>query len=199
MKAVESDPWCTDSTALWTNEDLGWGQSAGCSLSLPPASFLCGLIALCLKWAPTVVVWGLLLPWLMVDSHLCKLSLQLFPSWSLMKTAWGMHVFHPCDMDSPAQLHLKQDGLYAGQAGFLEDYFIWHIILPFDATSLCIKNQTLQPPSQAALVKLLKWSDLLLAENQGLCTIQEGGNDDNPVYLDLCGEVEWMTLPCSLW
>ena len=26
-----------------------------------------------------------------------------------------MYVFHPCDVASPAQLHLKQDGLYAGQ------------------------------------------------------------------------------------
>ena len=31
------------------------------------------------------------------------------------------HVFHPCDVASPAQLHLKQDGLYAGQAGSRED------------------------------------------------------------------------------
>ena len=33
------------------------------------------------------------------------------------------YVFHPCDVASPAQLHLKQDGLYAGQAGSLEDFF----------------------------------------------------------------------------
>ena len=31
------------------------------------------------------------------------------------------YVFHPCDVASPEQLHLKQDGLYAGQAGPLED------------------------------------------------------------------------------
>ena len=54
-------------------------------------------------WVPTVSVWGLLLPWLLADSILCKLSLQLvfgtllgaswlcFPSWSLLKeTAFGM-------------------------------------------------------------------------------------------------------------
>ena len=35
-----------------------------------------------------------------------------------------VNVFHPCDMASPAQLHLKQDGLYAGQAGSLEDFFV---------------------------------------------------------------------------
>ena len=34
------------------------------------------------------------------------------------------NVFHPCDVGSSAQLHLKQDGLYAGQAGFLEDFFV---------------------------------------------------------------------------
>ena len=26
------------------------------------------------------------------------------------------NVFHPCDVASPVQLHLKQNGLYAGQA-----------------------------------------------------------------------------------
>ena len=30
-----------------------------------------------------------------------------------------VYVFRPCDVASPAQLHLKQDGLYAGQAGSL--------------------------------------------------------------------------------
>ena len=34
------------------------------------------------------------------------------------------YVFHPWDVASQAQLHLKQDGLYAGQAGFLEDFFV---------------------------------------------------------------------------
>ena len=29
--------------------------------------------------------------------------------------------FHPCDVASPVQLHLKQDGLYAQQAEYLED------------------------------------------------------------------------------
>ena len=36
-------------------------------------------------------------------------------------------------------------------------------------------------------------------ENQGLCTLQEDGNDDDgPVYLDLCGEAARVTLPISL-
>ena len=67
----------------------------------------------------------------MADSRLCKLSLQLIfvaVSWT---TTIGLsclelaeedcfghaYVFHPFDVASPAQLHLKQDGLYAGQAG----------------------------------------------------------------------------------
>ena len=62
------------------------------------------------------------------------------------------YVFHPCDVASPAQLHLKRDGLYAGQAGCLEDFFVRHVVLPFDA----------KDRAQAALVKRLQWPDLLL-------------------------------------
>ena len=53
-------------------------------------------------------------------------------------------------------------------------------VLPFDA----------KDGAQAVLVKPLQWPDLLPIENTGLCTVQEGGNDDCPVYLDLCGEAE---------
>ena len=80
----------------------------------------------------------------------------------------------------PAQLHLKQDGLYVWQAGSLEDFFIRHVVLPFDS----------KDGEQVALVKLLQWPDLLLIEKPGFCTIQEGGNDDSPVYLELHGEAE---------
>ena len=96
----------------------------------------------------------------MADSHLCKLSLQLISvtfSWSttiklsfleLAEEGCFGHacIFHPCAVASPEQLHLKQDGLYAGQTGSLEDFFIQRVVLPFDA-----KNGT-----QAALVKLLQ-------------------------------------------
>ena len=34
------------------------------------------------------------------------------------------YVFHPCEVSSQAQLHLKQNVLYAGQAGSLEDFFV---------------------------------------------------------------------------
>ena len=34
------------------------------------------------------------------------------------------YLFHPCDVASQAQLHLKQDGLYAWQAGFRDDFFV---------------------------------------------------------------------------
>ena len=96
----------------------------------------------------------------MADCCLCKLSLQLVfvtLSWSttialsFLELAeedcfWYANVFHPCDMASPAQLHLKQDGLYAGQAGSLEHFFVRHVVLPFDA----------KDAAQAVLVKSLQ-------------------------------------------
>ena len=96
----------------------------------------------------------------MADSRLRKLSLQLIfvtISWSIMiilsfleltEEDCFMHayVFHPCDVASPEQLHLKQDGLYAGQAGSLEDFFVKQVVLPFDA----------KDGAQAALVKPLQ-------------------------------------------
>ena len=91
-------------------------------------------------------------------------------------------------MASLVRLHLKQDGLYAGQAGSLEDFFVWHVVSPFDA----------KDGVQVALVKPLQEPDLLPIENPGLCALQEGGNADGPVYLDLCGEAERVTLPHSL-
>ena len=57
-----------------------------------------------------------------------------------------LNVFRPCDVASPSQLHLKQDGLYAGQAGSLEDFFARHMVLLF-----CAKDG-----AQAALVKPLQ-------------------------------------------
>ena len=92
-------------------------------------------------------------------------------------------------MASPSQLHLKQDGLHAGQAGSLEDFSIRHVVLPFNA----------KDGAKAALVEPLKQPDLLPIENPGLCTVQEKWNDDCSVYLDLCGEAERVTLPYSLW
>ena len=83
----------------------------------------------------------------MANSRMCKLSLQpifVTLSWSTKialsflelteEDCFGYeYVFHPCDVASPAQLHLKQDGLYAGQAGSLEDFLVRHVVLPFDA------------------------------------------------------------------
>ena len=96
----------------------------------------------------------------MADSRLCKLSLQLVfvtLSWNITialsflelaeEECFGYaYVFHVCDVASPAQLHLKQDGLYAGQAGSLEDFFVRHVVLPFDS----------KDGAQAALVKALQ-------------------------------------------
>ena len=96
----------------------------------------------------------------MVDSRQCTLPLQLvIVTLSLSTTivlscleiveedCFGhAYVFHPCDVASPALLHLKQDGLYAGQAGSLEDFIVRHVVLSYDA-----KNG-----AQAALVKPLQ-------------------------------------------
>ena len=87
------------------------------------------------------------MPSLMADSHPCKLSLQLIfvtLSWSTMialsffelavEDCFGhAYVFHPCGVASSVQLQLKQDGLHAGQAGSLEDFFFRNVVLPFDA------------------------------------------------------------------
>ena len=96
----------------------------------------------------------------MADSRLCKLSLELIfvtLSWSttialsfleLAEEDCFLHayVFHPCGVASQVQLHLKQDGPYAGQAGSLEDFFVQHVVLSFDA----------KDGAQAALVKPLQ-------------------------------------------
>ena len=96
----------------------------------------------------------------MADFRLCKLSLRLIfvmLSWSTTITLSFLelaeedcfehvYVFHPCDVASPAQLHLKQDELYAGQAGSLENFFVGHVVLPFDA----------KDGAQAVLVKPLQ-------------------------------------------
>ena len=95
----------------------------------------------------------------MADSRPCKLCLQLIIatlSWSTTialsfvepaeEDCFGNeYVFHPLDVASPAQLHLKQVGLSAGQAGSLEDFFVQHVVLPFDT----------KDGAQAALVKPL--------------------------------------------
>ena len=63
-----------------------------------------------------------------------------------------------------------------------------HVVLTFNA----------KDGAQAVLLKSLKWPDLLPAEDRGLSTLQECGNDDGSVYLNLRGEAEQMTLPYFL-
>ena len=84
---------------------------------------------------------------MMADSRQCKLSLHLIFVTHHSSTTITLsflelgeedcfghaYFFRPCDVASPAQLHLKQDGLYAGQAGSLEDFFVRHVVLPSDA------------------------------------------------------------------
>ena len=36
-------------------------------------------------------------------------------------------------MAIPVQLHLKKDGLYAGQADSVEDFLVRYVVLPFEA------------------------------------------------------------------
>ena len=62
------------------------------------------------------------------------------------------------------------------------------LVLPFHA----------KDGAKTASVKLLEKPDLRPVQNPGLCTIQEGGNNNGSVYLDLCREVEQMALPHSL-
>ena len=124
-------------------------------LFLPPAFFLCGFMPLCLelttgfshRWVPTVSVWGFVLPRLMLDSRLCKLSLKMVfvtLSWSTTITPSFLefaeedcfrhtYVLYPCDVTSPAQLHLKlkQNGLCTWQADSIEDFLVWHVVSPF--------------------------------------------------------------------
>ena len=87
----------------------------------------------------------------MADSRLRKLSLHLVfvklsPSTtiklSFLELADGVcfgyaYVLPLCQ---------KQDGIYAGQAGSLQDFFVRHVVLPFDA----------KDGAQAALMKPLK-------------------------------------------
>ena len=96
----------------------------------------------------------------MAGSRLFKVSLQLIFVTLFWSTTIALsflelaeencfryaYVFHPCDVASPAPLHLKQDGLYVGQAGSLEDFFVRHVVLPFDA----------KDGAQAALMKPLQ-------------------------------------------
>ena len=83
----------------------------------------------------------------MTDSRMYRLSLELIFlafSWSTTialsflelaeEDCFGhANVFHPCGVASPAQPHLQQDGLYARHAGSLENSFVRHVVLAFDA------------------------------------------------------------------
>ena len=95
----------------------------------------------------------------MADSCLCKLCLWVVLvtlSWSTTTALFffelagedcfrNVRVLHP-DAAIPAQLHVQQDGLDAGQAGSLKHFLVCHVVLPFDA----------KDGAQTPLVKLLK-------------------------------------------
>ena len=118
-------------------------MNTSCLSLRPPAAMTDGwftpVVFVTLSWSTTI----------MLSIELKKL---------LKKTAFGMHVISILwDLASPAQLHLKQ----AGQAGYLEDLFVWHLVLPFDT----------KDGMRAVLMKPLKWPDLLPVENPGLCNV----------------------------
>ena len=109
---LESDSWCTHPTAFWTGKGFGRAWLGFGSLFLPPESFLCSFMPVCLQlmtcfshwWMPTVSDWGLLLPWPMPhgwfppvqvvsSAGLCKAFLEYHGHTclsSLKKTALGM-------------------------------------------------------------------------------------------------------------
>ena len=166
LEAVASDSWCAHTTAHWTGEGLGWGWWDACSFCLLHLSF----VASCL---PASNVWLAFLTderQLSQSLTSCCHDWRLIPAcascpfkWSLQMLSWSttitlsfleladedcfrhVYVFHPWDVASLMWLHLKQDGLYAGQAGFVEDFFVRHVALPFGA----------KDGAQAALMKLL--------------------------------------------
>ena len=125
---------------------------------------------------------------------LCKLSLQLvfvsflgaprsrFPSWSsLKKTALGMctsSILVMCD---------SQPSAAAPEARWT---LCWASLLARLTCSLAIWCQGWSASSTGYL---------LLINNPDLGTVQEDGNDDGSVYLDLCEESERVPLPYSLW
>ena len=114
----------------------------------------------------------------MADSRLCKLSLQLIfvtLSWS---TTIAIFFLELAEEDCIGLAYVFHPCDVSSPAN----------LLPFDA----------KDGAQAALVKPPQQPDLLPIRNIGLCTVQEDGNDDSPVYLDLSGEAERVTLPHSL-
>ena len=113
----------------------------------------------------------------MADSRLCKLSFQLIfvtLSWSTTiahsflepaeEDGFGhVYVFHACDVASPAQLQLKQDGLYAGQAGSFEHFFVRQVVL------LCIPGFLWRGETRdSAILSLTVFQKELLALDERL-------------------------------
>ena len=97
----------------WTYNWLFSLMSASCFGLRPPAAMTDG-------WFQPVQA--------VSSASLCNAFLEHHDHAFLLGACWGRllwsrAVFHSQDMASPAQLHLKLDGLFAGQAGSLEDFF----------------------------------------------------------------------------
>ena len=169
-EAEESDSWCADISTLCTGEGLGWGWLEGCTLFLSTAFFLCGFYLFSVSNLPLTFLTDE--SQVSHSEASCCLGWRLIPfcasdffSWSLLRffrasqfvffilelaeeDCFGhVHVFQPYDLVICAQVNLRQDGLCAGQAGCLQEFFIiWHAFSLVGA-----KNG-----AQAALVKTLK-------------------------------------------
>ena len=76
--------------ALWTGEGLGWGWSGCCSLFLPPASFLCSLMSLCLTLTTGFTHWYAP-PVLSEDS--CCHDWRLVPTCASRLFSWSLEHF----------------------------------------------------------------------------------------------------------
>ena len=145
-----------------------------------------------LWWAPTLPIWGLLLPWSMADPP-CTTIMLFFLDHAEEDCFGHAYIFHLCDMAKREQLNLKQDGTYTGQAGSPEDFFGWNVVLPFDA----------QNGAQAAFALKLKSPDLRVVKNPSLSIEHRyTSRSTNPTHADsvrvdfvFC----WVCCCCSLF
>ena len=111
-------------------------MSASCLGLRPPAAMTDG-------WFPSVQA--------VSSAGLCNTFLKLHSLAFLLGTHWRRLLWACMCLPSlrcgqPSAAAPEANGLYAGQAGSLKDFFVWHMVLPFDATDR----------AQAVLMKPLK-------------------------------------------
>ena len=115
-------PWLLHASLPWTYDWLFSLMRVNCLGLRPPASITDG-------WFLPVEAAS--------SPGLCNAFLEHHDHAFFLRAHWRrfllacIYIFHPipCDMAmSPVQLRLKPNGLSAGQAGCLEDFFVWHIV-----------------------------------------------------------------------